>query len=823
MDEPANFTKQLASMPALFDRALSRLRGNAPAEAPPSSLPASAPGGLESLVDALPCGVAVFDAAQRMVSCNTAFRRLLSLDDALFQSPPEFGAVVEATQRACGGQDNCGLLLLDGRPQGAGVRKVERRLGAGLNVEVHTTATPEGGFSLAVVDITAIRQAEAHARQAQAVAQKAQEEARIAVEGRNQFAFNMAHELRTPMNAISGMLQLIDGSGLNTAQKDYVNKARSAARALTGVMSNVLDFATVEAGEVQLHPHAFAVEEMLRDLAAVFGSLVGGKPVEVIFDIDPQLPRRLIADDQRLRQVIINLGSNAIKFTERGEVVLAINVTATTAAEIFLEVSVTDTGLGIAPDKLPALLKGMGQAEGTSNRSFGGNGLGLAICRNLLELMGSDLVVRSEPGRGSRFAFPLKLAADATDSISEGTPENRLRVLVADSRAASRQARVRLARSLGWQVLETETLAATLDALRQSRFLQLALIDWRLEDSAPFSAALRAAEVIAGRPLPVVVLGAATAQEALAALPAARRRLIAAAVCGPATPGMLADAAREAQGEGDTARVQVLTGRPLTGLRVLVAEDNENNQIVIRDLLQAQGAKVDIAVDGLDTLTSIVANGQYDVILMDWQMPNMDGLEATREIRQIVGFEHIPIIALTANATAADRDTCLAVGMDAHLAKPVDARQLVLTLLRHARPGTKLPAQLAPAPATAKAAAPAPASATGAPRIERDAAIEKFGGDVNLYTTVVERFAKEAPESVDDMAAALRSGARKEAHRLAHTLKGNAALIGAIDLSQFAKDAEAAFAGVDTAGDEKTLAALRGAIDATLKALASMG
>ncbi|MES2481860.1 MAG: response regulator, partial [Pseudomonadota bacterium] len=289
---------------------------------------------------------------------------------------------------------------------------------------------------------------------------------------------------------------------------------------------------------------------------------------------------------------------------------------------------------------------------------------------------------------------------------------------------------------------------------------------------------------------------------------------------------MLADAAREAQGEGDTARVQVLTGRPLAGLRVLVAEDNENNQIVIRDLLQAQGAKVDIAVDGLDTLTSIVANGQYDVILMDWQMPNMDGLEATREIRQIVGFQHIPIIALTANATAADRDTCLAAGMDAHLAKPVDSRQLVLTLLRHARPGTKLQAQLAPAPATAKASAattaPAPASAGGAPRIEREAAIEKLGGDANLYTTVVERFAKEAPKSVDDMAAALRSGMRKEAHRLAHTLKGNAALIGAIDLSQTAKDAEAAFASADAAGDAKALAALGGVIEVTLKSLAKM-
>ena len=271
----------------------------------------------------------------------------------------------------------------------------------------------------------------------------------------------------------------------------------------------------------------------------------------------------------------------------------------------------------------------------------------------------------------------------------------------------------------------------------------------------------------------------------------------------------------------------VLSGRPLTGLRVLVAEDNENNQIVIRDLLQAQGAKVEIAVDGLDTLTSIVANGQYDVILMDWQMPNMDGLEATREIRQIVGFQHIPIIALTANATAADRDTCLAAGMDAHLAKPVDARELVATLLRHARPGAKLQALVPPAPTRAAPAPPPPPPrpppAGKGPRIEREAAIEKLGGDAALYATVTERFAKEAPKSVDDMAAALRSGVRKDAHRMAHTLKGNAALIGAIDLSQAAKEAEAVFAGTDAARDDKALATLRGAIDVTVKALAKFG
>jgi len=794
-------------MPPLFDR-FTRSRAPTGADAPAAATDAAAH---DAVLDALPLGIAVLDADEKLVACNAALRRLLAIDDAMLRSQPDLATLVTWSRR--GGSPEAGLHLTDGRPE-AGPRRTERRLPGGIDVEVHAAAMPDGGVVLALQDVSAQRHAQGLARQSQGAVQKAEEEARMAIAARNQFAFNMAHELRTPMNAISGMLQAIEASNLDAAQRESLARAQTAARSLTAVMGNIIDFATMESGQVTLHPRPFELEDLLRDLADTFGATLGDKPLDFAFDIDPHLPARLVADDQRLRQVLLNLGGNAIKFTQEGTVLLRMAVLERTPASLTLEFSVSDSGVGIASDRLDAVLKGVGQVDTDTRRRFGGNGLGLGVCRQLLALMGSRLEARSTPGQGSSFSFRLQVGIDPDTSVAP-VADARLRVLVADSRPETREARVRTARALGWQVQETATLAATYEALKQSRYLQLALVDWKLEGSQPFTAGLRCAQLLDGRHVPVLVLGPAAAASAYAALPGSSRHRLGGGLFGPASPGMLAHSARQAQGEQSTPRVQGLSGRALAGLRVLVAEDNENNQVVIRDLLQSQGASVEIAVDGLDTLTSLIANAHFDVILMDWQMPNMDGLEATREIRRIVGFESIPIVALTANATPQDRETCLAAGMDAHLGKPVDARELVATLLRHTRPGDA--AAVAPKAGPLAPAAPA----ASRPAIDRAGAIGRLGGDAGLYDKVVKRFGAEAPGVLDSIRAALKSGARADARRHAHTLKSNAALLGAQALSDAAHAAEAQFSASETAGDDLRVRELAAAVESTLTALSA--
>lgn len=789
-----------------------------PLDSPPS------PPWVRALLDGLPYGLGLFDRDQRLVHGNPRFQELLQLPGELLQRGVDFAALVEFTRRNAGtGSQPSGLMLMDGSPPPQ-PRRVERLMADGTVLEVHLAALPDGGLAMTLMDISgqrqtaeALRRSRSQTEQVVAEYRKARQEAQRATSGRSQFIANMAHELRTPVNAILGMLQLVEGAGLSGRPREWVTHARDAARSLVGVMDDIMDFASVEAGKVSLAPRPFELEQLMRDLSATFGATLGEGMQEFIFDIDPQLPQHLVGDDRRLRQVLFHLGGNAIKFGNGREVVLRMALASRTESTVTLDVSVTDHGIGIAPEQLKELMQGFGQAESAASRRFGGNGLGLAICRELLRLMGSELHAHSEPGQGSRFGFSLSLPVDRSASVASAPlAAQDLRVLVADSRPVSRQALAGMGRALGWQVTEAATLGQALDALRESRQVSAVLIHWQLEGSEPFSAAHKLLDALPNRPLALVALGNAAGREQLARLPDEQRRKLGAYVCAPVTAAMLADAVGQAHGAAlpPSQATLVPGGRPLQGMRLLVAEDNENNQIVTRDLLLSQGAQVEIAVDGLDTLTSIVANGQFDAILMDWQMPNMDGLEATREIRQIVGFKDIPIIALTANASTADRDACMAAGMDAHLGKPVDAGELVATLLRHVRLAAP-PARPGRPGVTPAAVVPRPAPV----RIDRDGALDRLGGDAGLYARVLERFRLELPRSLSALDQALQRGERKEAHRLVHSLKGSAGTVGAQQLATAAQQLESMLAAPPTGAEQASIAALREMTDATLKAL----
>ncbi|MYM66686.1 PAS domain S-box protein [Pseudoduganella sp. FT55W] len=567
--------------------------------------------------------------------------------------------------------------------------------------------------------------------------ERAKEEALAASAAKSNFLANMSHEIRTPLNAVLGMLQLVQATPLAPRQRDCLAKAGSAARALLQLLNDVLDYSKIEVGKLQLDPHPFDSDAMLRDLAVVLGGNQGGKPVELIFDLDPQLPAVLIGDRLRLQQILINLAGNALKFTERGEVSVCLRVQACSEGRLRLRVAVTDTGIGISPAQQAGIFDGFTQAEASISRRYGGTGLGLVISRRLLGLMGSSLQLDSTPGQGSCFWFEVDLGCGAPAPAPALPP---CTLLIAHGHAVAGGALQRMACGLGW----TATLAgdglAALQALSLQRY-DAVLMDQSLHQRAT----LERHAAASAQPLVLLAPGCAA--------PASGEVLSM-----PATPHMLAQAVQRAL-DGPAAPPQLEPApRRLQGMRILLVEDNSLNREVAGELLGNEGAQVALAENGREGVDYLLAATSLpDVVLMDMQMPEMDGLEATQRIRAALG-PALRIVAMTANAGDADRASCLAAGMDDHVGKPIDLEQLVCCLLRSAAP--------APAPAAESNEAAA-------------LVLARFGGNDKLYQRALDGFAGQGRDLAAQAVAALRSGERAEAGVALHTYKGLAATLGA--------------------------------------------
>ena len=659
----------------------------------------------------------------------------------------------------------------------------------------------------------------------------ARDDAVRASQAKSRFVANMSHELRTPMNAVLGMLQLMKLTPLTPQQHGYATKAEGAAKALLSVLNDILDFSKVEAGKMTLDPREFELDALLRDLSVIFAASVGSKPVEFLFELDPAVPARLVADDMRLRQVLINLGGNAVKFTSEGEVVLRIAVVDRGPGVVTLEIAMRDSGIGIAPENLQRLFEDFGQAEASTTRRFGGTGLGLAISRKLVALMGGELGVTSELGLGSCFSFrltvptvpqPLALPAPVEAGV--------LDVLVADSRDRTAALHAAMAQSLGWRVTRARTGEEALALAAGPGRVDAVLADWMIDRDVPLAVARQLGDRLAGQGTALVVLGTGEINDLMAQLEPARQRHIGACLTRPVTPQMLAHAVDEARARALAPDAPVaapaapVQARPLAGMRLLVAEDNENNQLVARELLTAQGAEIVIAHDGVEAVACMREDGRFDAILMDWQMPRMDGLQACAEIRDL-GYRRLPIIAMTANAMESDRHTCLEAGMDDHVAKPFVLQVLVQTLLRHA--GAAVASRraagdaVAVAPTPGPAPAPPPAPLTSEPALlDRAGAIEQLGGSIELYQQLQPLVRQDVDRTLQAVADAQAGrGEREPARRLAHTLKGTAGTLGAHYLASIAFQAESALAGDDTQALALALQALRDAAGRTLAQL----
>jgi two-component system sensor histidine kinase/response regulator len=735
---------------------------------------------MASALEVTGAGLAIYDQDDRLVYCNDLYRDLDPLMADLFVLGEKYADIMRATlQRHVSPQARgrheewIAERVRDHRK----VNNWERPLPDGRTLRVVERPMPDGHVVSFRFDITeVIRAAEA---------------AEAASQAKSQFLANMSHEIRTPMNAILGMLALLQRTGLTPRQLDYASKSEGAARSLLGLLNDILDFSKVEAGKLTLDPEPFDVDHLFRELAVVLSASVGEKEIEVLFDIDPAVPPRLVGDALRLRQVLVNLAGNAIKFTQQGQVVVSLRCTRSGAGRVAVVIAVRDTGIGIAPENQGRIFQGFTQAEASTTRRFGGTGLGLVISQRLVALMGGELVLQSELGQGTCFSFSIDLGVPGavmdTDTEAEGA--RPLEVLIVDDNELARDTLSSMSRANGWNVQTASSGEAALALFARTtqagRRFDAVFMDWHMPGLDGCEAARRIRASSLQDPRTLLIMVTAHGRELSENQEILESGLLDGHLLKPVTGSMLADAVAVASNDRPGTRPSAphpAPAQPLRGLHILLVEDNETNQQVACELLTDEGARVSVAANGQIAVDTLAADGAtVDIVLMDLQMPVMDGFAATRCIRQDLRLTQLPVVAMTANAMASDREACLQAGMNDHIGKPFDLSQLIAVIRRHVRgTGTEPagdtashhppPAHTTPPPDALRAAQQA--------GVELAAAVQRLGGSHQAYTRFLERFIDDHPHQLASLEAALAEQDFRTGARVAHTVKGLAATLG---------------------------------------------
>jgi CheY-like chemotaxis protein/two-component sensor histidine kinase len=580
-----------------------------------------------------------------------------------------------------------------------------------------------------------------------------------------------------------------------------LSKVHTSANSLLGIINDILDFSKIEAGKMDIESVPFSLDAVLENLATVVSVKTQDKGLELLFSRDPDVPADLIGDPLRLGQILVNLANNAVKFTQDGEILVSISMVEQEHGKARLRFTVHDTGIGMSEDQVGKLFQSFSQADSSTSRKYGGTGLGLAISKQLVELMDGHIWVESEPGQGSTFSFEALLGIDEDAQHPEkhlATDLEGLRVLVVDDNPHAREI---LEAYLGQFGLIVDTVNSAEQAIEQIKAVgepyKLVLMDYIMPGGMDgLEATIQIKQDLPLSEIPKVILVTAHGHAEYA--DAKGFDLLDNELHKPVNPSLLLDVTMEtfghevvsaARGGRHGQEVDMNELRPIQGARLLLAEDNLINQQVATEMLEQAMFFVEIANNGQEALDKLEEH-HYDAVLMDIQMPVMDGYTATRKIREQEKFKDLPVLAMTANAMAEDKEQAKAAGMNDHIAKPVNPKELFSTLLEWIEPGERdLPAGGTDAGETQTTADELPDQLYG---IDIDAGLQRVGGNAKLFKKLLGEFYLDHREDIEAIQEALQAGDNETAERLAHTIKGVAATIGANELNFSAKNLELA-------------------------------
>ncbi len=625
---------------------------------------------------------------------------------------------------------------------------------------------------------------------------------------KSSFLSNMSHELRTPLNAIIGFTELALKTDLDARQQNYLNKIKMSSYTLLGLISDILDLSKIETGKMELETLHFNLEEVLQNAISLVEGKSKEKGLKLAISIDGDVPVNLTGDSLRLGQIIINLLSNSIKFTDKGNIAIQVEMLENAGDTALIRFSVKDTGIGISGEELEKLFQPFTQADASTTRRYGGTGLGLAISKNLVSMMNGQIWAESKPGEGSTFFFTIRIRIDdkeCFDDYRKSFIKSGMKALVVDDKEESREAIVKMLTDMSIEVTvcsSGEEAIAILKNKKNKNHYKLMIMNWKMAGMDGIETSIQIKKIFASDKAPAIILMTAYGGEGLQKK-AEAIGLTEVVLYKPVTSSLLYNTILHACGKEGYEQIRKGSHRTdnsayalsLYGIHALLVEDNEINREVAREILEQAGMLVTTANNGGEAVDQVRKN-HYDIVLMDIQMPVMDGYDATREIRKDPDFADLPIVAMTANALPCDQERCLQAGMNDHISKPIDTIHLFQTIDHWVRKRQKA---LKKTTVNATAAIPLPAGEKPAGNrknipalsgVDVQTSLIRLGGNLNLFNRLLRLFYNNYKDSVKEVRNALGQGEQRTAEILVHNIKGASGNVGAQDVYKAASAVE---------------------------------